>query len=129
MIVRRPPMQSTNPKILLSNFLVTDKFILLGVHGMDFDAIRKGDDISQKQLMYDFRTAEINEYRLKNKDITSSTNVMIIDAITPENMGITMYDSSFLFDLDEKSEISGDLKEVVKSLKEEDNPVLVKIKF
>ena len=129
MIVRKPPMQSTNPKILLSNFLVTDKFILLGVHGMDYEAIKNGRSIEQKQLMYDFSTGEINEYRFKNKDITSSTNVMIRDAITPENIGITMYDASFLFDLDTKGEIRGDLKALLKTLDEEDNPVLVKIKF
>ena len=129
MIVRKPPMQSTDPKILLSNFLATDKFILLGVHGMDYDAIRNGREISQKQLMYDFGTGEINVYRLKNKDIPTSTNVQIRDAITPENVGITIYDTGFLFGLDEKGEIKGDLKEVVKSLNEEDNPVLVKIKF
>ena len=129
MIVRIPTMQSTNPKILLSNFLATDKFILMGVHGMDYDAIRNGEEISQKQLMYDFKTGEINIYRMKNKDITTSTNVMIRDAITPENIGITMYDAGFLFSLDEKGELRGDLKEVVKSLDEGDNPVLVKIKF
>ena len=129
MILRTPPMQSTDPKILLSNFLVTDKFILLGVHGMDYDAIRNGNEISQKQLMYDFSTGETNVYRLKNKDITTSTNVMIYDAITPENTGITMYNTGFLFELDGKGELSGDLKEVLKSLDNEDNPVLVKIKF
>jgi len=129
MIVRKPPMQSTNPKILLSNFLVTDKFILLGVHGMDYDAIRNGQQIDQKQLMFDFKTNEINEYRLKNRDIPTSTNVMINDAITPENVGITMYNAGFLFDLDEKGEIRGDLKGLLKNLDIEDNPVLVKIKF
>ena len=129
MIVRKPTMQSTDPKILLSNFLVTDKFILLGVHGMDYDAIRNGEEISQKQLMYDFMTGETNVYRLKNKDITSSTNVMIMDAITPENTGITLYDTGFLFNLDDKGELRGDLKEVLKSLDDENNPVLVKMKF
>jgi hypothetical protein len=129
MIVRKPPMQNTNPKILLSNFLVTDKFILLGIHGMDYEALKNGREIEQKQLMYDFRTGETNEYRLKNKDITSSTNVTIRDAITPENVGITMYETSFLFDLNEKGEIRGNLKELLKKLEEDDNPVLVKIKF
>jgi len=129
MLVRKPPMQSTDPKILLSNFLATDKFILLGVHGMDYDAIRHGNEISQKQLMYNFTTGEINEYRLKNKDIPTSTNVMIRDAITPGNTGITMYDAAFLFDMDEKGELRGNLKEVVKTLDEDNNPVLVKIKF
>ena len=54
---------------------------------------------------------------------------MIMDAITPQNTGITMYNSGFLFDLDGKSEIKGDLKELLKTLKEDDNPVLVKIIF
>ena len=129
MIVRKPSMQSTDPKILLSNFLATDNFILLGVHHMDYNALKNGESISQKQLMYDFGIGEINVYRLKNRDITSSTNVMIMDAITPENTGITTYDTAFLFELDERGEIKGDLKELLKTLKEEDNPVLAKIKF
>ena len=129
MIVRIPPMQSTNPKILVSNFLITDQFILLGAHGMDYDAIRNAQSIDQKQLMYDFRTGETHIYRLKNKDISTSTNVMIHDAITPENVGITIYDVSFLHDLNDKGELIGDLKELLKKMNEEDNPVLVKIKF
>jgi len=129
MIVRKQPMQSTNPKILISNFLATDKFILLGVHSMDYEAIRNGQSIDQKQLMYDFKTGEVNEYRLKNKDISSSTNTMIRDAITPGNTGITLYDASLLHDLNKKGELRGDLKELLKTLDEEDNPVLVKIKF
>ena len=129
MLVRKPPMQSTDPKILLSNFLVTDKFILLGVHHMYYDAIRNGGEILQKQLMYDFKTGETFVYRLKNRDITTSTNVIIMDAITPENTGITLYDTTFLFDLDEKGELRDDLKELLKTLNEEDNPVLAKITF
>jgi len=34
-----------------------------------------------------------------------------------------------LFDLDDKGELKGDLKELLKKLDAEDNPVLVKIKF
>ena len=127
-IVRKPPMQSTNHKILWSNVLATDKFILLGVYEMNYEAVKNGNSIEQKQLMYDFTSGEINVYKLKNKDITSS-DVSIKDAITPVNIGITMYDTSFLFDLNEKGELQGELKELLKSLDEEDNPVLVKIKF
>jgi hypothetical protein len=96
---------------------------------MDYDAIRNGGNLSQKQLMYDFKTGETNDYRLKNKDITSPTNVTIMGAITPANTGITTYDTAFLFELNEKGELKGDLKELLKTLNEEDNPVLVKIKF
>ena len=129
LLVRKPPMQKTDPQILLSNFLATDKFILLGVHWMDYNKLKNRDNISQKQLMYNFETGETNVYRFKNKDIISSTNVMIRDAITPENIGITVYDAGFLFNLDKEGEIQGELKELLKSLNEESNPVLVKIKF
>ena len=129
LLVRKPSMQKTDPQILLSNFLATDKFILLGVHWMDYNKLKNRDEIPQKQLMYNFETGETNVYRFKNKDITSSTNVMIRDAITPENIGITMYDAGFLFNLDKEDEIQGELKELLKSLNEESNPVLVKIKF
>lgn len=128
MIVRKPPMQSTDPKILLSNYLVTDKFILLGAYKMDYDALKNGEVIWPKQLMYDFRTGEINVYRLKNRDITSLNNIMI-DAITPENTGIIMHDAAYLFVMDENGEVKGDLKELLKTLNEDANPVLVKIKF
>ena len=129
MIVRKPPMQDTDPKILISNFLVTEKFLLLGIYVMDYNALKNGGDISQKQIMYDFETGQINEYRLKNRDIASSTSVMFHEAVTSESIGVSAYDVAFLFELDEKGEIKGDLKELLKSLKEEDNPVLMKIKF
>ena len=129
MIVRTPPMQDTDPKILLSNFLVTDKFILLGVYVMDYETLRQGGNVAAKQLMYDFETGEINQYRFINRDIASSTSVRMWEATTPENTGVSMYDASFLFDLDDKGELTGDLKELMKSLNEDDNPILVKIKF
>jgi len=129
MIVRKPPVQETDPKILISNFLVTDKFILLGVYTMDYQILRNNGNISSKQLMYDFKNGQINEFRLKNRDITSSSSVRMWEATTPENIGVSIYDAFFLFGLDEKNEIKGDLKELLKSLDEEDNPVIMKITF
>ena len=122
-------MQETDPKIIISPFLVTDKFLLLGVHEMDYTAIRNGGSINMRQLIYDFETGEINRYRFVNKDITSSSSARMWEATLPENTGVTMYDVPFLFDLYEKEELAGDLKELVKSLEIEDNPVLMKIKF
>jgi hypothetical protein len=128
-IVRKPPMPETDPKILISNFLTTDKFICLGVYVMDYNLMRNGGNITQKQLMYDFETGQTNEYRFVNRDITTSTTVSIEEAITPVNTAVTVYEVGFLFGLDEKGEIKGDLKELLKSLDVEDNPVLMKIKF
>jgi len=129
MIVRKPPMQDTEPKILISNFLATDKFKLLGVYVMDYGLLRNGGDIIRRQLMYDFETGQINEYRFKNRDITSSRGTMFHEAVTPENTAVTVYDVVRLFEMDENGEIRGELKELLKTLDEEDNPVLMKITF
>jgi hypothetical protein len=128
-IVRIPSMPETDPKILLSNFLVTDKFILLGVYEMNYETLKNGGNLEARQLIYDFETGEINRYRFVNRDITTSTSVRMWEATTPGNTGVSMYDVPFLFGLDAKGELTGDLKELIKSLDEDDNPVLVKITF
>jgi len=46
-----------------------------------------------------------------------------------KRIGITLYDASFLYDLNEKGELRDDLKKLLKTLDVEDNPVLVKMKF
>jgi len=129
MIVRKPPMQSTEPKIIISNFLTTDKFNLLGVYVMNYESLKDGGDITQMQLMNDFETGQINEYRFKNRDISSSRGTMFHEAITPKNTAVTVYDVAYLFEMDERGEIRSELKELLKSLDEEDNPILMKITF
>ena len=129
LIVRTPSMPETDPKILISCFLITDKFLLLGIHEMDYVAIRNAGGISAKQIIYDFETGEINEYRFINRDITTSSSVRMWEATVPGNTGVSMYDVDLLFRLEDNDELTGDLKEVVKALDEDDNPVLMKIKF
>jgi len=129
MIVRKPPMQSTEPKILIYSPLITNKFILLGACVMDYKILKDGGDIARRQIMYEFETGQANEYILRNKDITSSAELKIWEAVTPENTGVSLYDVSSLLALDEKGEIRGELKKLLSTLDEEDNPILMKIKF
>ena len=129
LIVRKPPMQSTDPKKIVSNYFATDKFMLLGVWGMDYEAMKNNQPLSQRQIMYDFRTGEVNVYRLKNGDISARHEVTLSDAITPENIGVAVYSASYLLDLDKKGELLGDLKELVKTLDEKEKTVLMKMKF
>ena len=96
---------------------------------MDYSQFRNGGNISKKQWLYNFETGQINEYAFKNRDITSSTSVSFQEATTPANVGVTIYDASFLIGLNEKGEIKGDLKDLLQSLDAEDNPVLLKITF
>jgi len=125
-IIRTPPVQNSNPKILLSNELITDRFIFVLVGVMEIDKQRNSFPLSG--LMYDFETGQWCDYKLINNDC-HSLRIGFVPAITPENIGICLLDTARLFELDETGKLNGDLKQILKSLDEEDNPVLMKIKF
>ena len=128
LIVRKPSVHSTNPKMIISNELLTDKFILFTKAVLDFEMAKSKKTFPTMALMYDFKTEQLYEYNLLNKDFDRS-GVGFVSAKTPENTGVCQLDVSYLFEADEAGRIKGELKELLKTLKEEDNPVLMKIKF
>ena len=130
-IVRIPPLhklQNPNIKTLLTNDLVTDRYIFLIKAVMDFESAKRTRTFPIMGLMYDFQTGELNEWQLINRDTESSVS-FFDDAIACENTGIYKLDVARLFENDEAGKIKGELKELLNSLDEEDNPILVKIKF
>ena len=128
MIVRTPPVQNSDPKIVISNGLATDQFILFGKALFDFEMVKKSRTFPSIDLIYDFKTGQINEYKLINKDF-ESLNVSFRSTRTPENTGVDLLDVGRLFEADEAGKIKGELKQLLKSLDEEDNPILMKVKF
>lgn len=127
-IVRKPSVQNSEPKTIISNELVTNKYIFLTKAIFDFDLAKSKGQFLTTNLMYDFENGQINEYKLVNKDF-ESINIEFREAITPENIGVCLLDVAVLFEKDEAGKIKGELKQLLKSLKEEDNPVLMKVKF
>jgi len=128
MIVRKPPIQSTEPKMVITSELITDDFILLTKGVLDFELAKRTMQFQTVKLMYEFKTGQLNEYKLLNKDYESS-KIDFRETITPENTGIILLDVAELFETDEAGKIKGELKQLLKSLNEEDNPILMKIKF
>jgi hypothetical protein len=127
-IVRTPSVQKSDPKIVLSNELITNKYIFFTKAVFDFEAVKKTRSIPTMNLAYDFETGQLNEYKLINKDYEVG-NVGFEEAITPENTGVYRLDVPKLFEADETGKVKGVLKELLKTLDEEDNPVLVKVRF
>ena len=127
-IVRIPLVHNSDPKIVISNNLVTSKFIFLSKIVLDIEMAKKGNRLPSMDLLYDFETRQINEYKLINKDI-ETVKVGIYESVTPVNTGVYLFDVVQLIEADEAGKLKGDLKELLKKLDAEDNPVLVKIKF
>jgi hypothetical protein len=128
-IVRKPSVQKTEPKMVVTNNLITDKFIFFTKTVLDFEFVKKTMQFPPiMNMMYDFETGQINEYKLINKDFESS-NIDFVSTITTENTGVYKLDFAELFEEGKAGKIKGELKQFLKSLNEEDNPILVKITF
>ena len=129
MIVRTPSLLNSDPKTVLSNELVTDKFIFFTKAVFDFEMAKRSRLFPPvKSLMYDFQTGQLNEYKLINKDFEAG-EVVFNTSITPGNTGVYILDVPQLFEADEAGKLKGELKQLLKSLDIEDNPVLVKVTF
>ncbi|MDR2038919.1 MAG: 6-bladed beta-propeller [Bacteroidales bacterium] len=128
LIIRKPSVQNSEPKTVITNELITDKFIFMGKGTLDFELAKKANTFPTMSLMYDFETGQLSEYKLINRDFESS-NVGFYPAITSENTGVMTLVVSRLFEADEAGKIKGELKQVLELLDEEDNPILMKIKF
>jgi hypothetical protein len=58
-----------------------------------------------------------------------ATSLVYDSTRNTENTGVDLLDVGRLFEADEAGKIKGKLKQLLKSLDEEDNPILMKVKF
>lgn len=128
-ITRKPSIQKANSKVILSNNVVTESFIILEKTVLDFDIImRTGKEVPEKHLMCDFKTGQIVESKFINRDY-KSWDFLLRESACSENTYVALLNVAKLVDENKSGKISGELKEHLKSLDYEDNPVLMKIKF
>ena len=128
LFVRKPPVQNSDPKIIISNDLMTDKYFFFTKTVLDFESAQKSSTFPTMNLMYDFETGQFNEYKLINNEY-EGRRVGFDAALTPENTGVYRLDVFRLFDADKAGNLKGELKELLKVLEEDDNPILVKVRF
>ena len=129
MIVRKPSVHKSEPKIVVSNELVTDRFIFLYKAVLDFEMAKQSRTFPTISLIYDFETKQLNEYKLINKDYEERGFSGFGNAITPKNTGVYILEAHRLFEADGAGKLKGELKELLKMLDEDDNPIIVKVKF
>ena len=91
--------------------------------------IRLSDDIS-KEVVYDVRTGEAYCPKFVNRDYASdiSYDELTFDGCD-ENSAYLLFEAFDLIEALEAGELSGELKTIAEGLKEDDNPVLMVVKF
>ena len=114
--VRTPSVHSTDPHLICTTALVTDKFVVFHTTVLDYASIQKEKEPPVTALMYEFESGEINRI-----DFRALSNVNILQ----KNTDAGMIDVSRLIDSYNDNKLEGGLKQLVSTLDEEDNPVVV----
>ena len=121
-IVCKPSLHSMNSPLAYTISFITDKYIFLEVTTLDYVSLRKGLTPSVKVLLYEFDSGEIT---------TIDNRFLYSDHINTlqKNIDARLFDVTRLKDAYEKNELDGELKQLVETLDEEDNPVVRIRKF
>jgi len=128
LITRTPSVNDSDPRIVLTPQLKTDKFIVLNKTTLDFEMAISKWTYPIEVLICDFTTHQINQPDFINSDFASES-VEFAETTLPQNRGLYAIDAVTLIVANERNLLTGKLKEIVSTLKEEDNPVLVYVKF
>jgi hypothetical protein len=129
-MVRTPPVQSTNPVVFLFPSLFTDRYYFMDAVKREVDA-GKDEWFPSTNLMYDKQEKAIFRYTVCNGDYTGETPVNINKAVPVINEEIVAWQSLQTTDLVEaygKGKLKGRLKEIAAELDEDDNPVIMLLK-
>jgi len=129
-VVRTPSVHSSEPRTVWSADLTTDKFILVTKAIFDFEAIRRTQSLSTTVFSHDLKTGETSEVTFVNEDFPSGRawSPETVD-IPQKNVAASMIQLFTLKTALEEKKLKGDLEKLAASLDDDDNPVVMVVKF
>ena len=137
LLIRSPSVFDSEPFLISAFGMKTDHFIYIYTMAYDFklaeESVKNGTAFSPKitDFLYDLRTGEVCEPYFINQDYPSRNNSIEIGRayIKSENTSVQLRFSERLVEALEKGELKGKLKEVAETLRVDDNPVLMVMRF
>jgi hypothetical protein len=126
--VRTPSVHASEPRTVWTTELVSEKFIVFQISTLDFDSAQKGTGFSQRSLMYDYAAGQVVEPSFVDVN-NPSASWSPQTGQTPVGTAVEMLNPLRLVEAQEKGELSGPLAEIATSIKEDDNPVVMIVKF
>ncbi|WP_298552265.1 6-bladed beta-propeller [uncultured Parabacteroides sp.] len=126
LIVRTPSIQSMNPEIYLLSSLFTERYYFMV-------AIEKTIEFSSTYLLYDKQEKSLFRYKVYNRDYSDyTTRRKAFLGSRPLNGEIPLFqylEAGELIQDYESGVLKGCLKDIASKLKEDDNPVIMLIKY
>lgn len=132
LLAKSPSALTVDPPVLFSVYMKTNRYTFMASAVMDPNLYYKGNQqIPALDFMYDHFTGEICSPRIVNKDYDSERGAYLDTYLCelPENYGAASFPVSYLKVALQKGQLSGKLKEIALQVQEDDNPVLMLVKF
>ena len=130
LLVRKPSIHSSHDiKTVLTSFLTTDKFIFLWKIVFDAAALRNNQNL-YTSLMYEIETGTTHNVSFVNDDFPSKAWIIDTDNLDIyKNMTAGLLEVNMLKDAFKEGKLKGKLEKLAETLDEEDNPVMMIVKF
>ncbi|MDR2651541.1 MAG: 6-bladed beta-propeller [Prevotellaceae bacterium] len=127
LVIRTPSIHDKNQKIFLTPVIKNDFFIFLTQTTIDFES---DDEEYDKSLVYSFADNEIYEASLHYSDLPGEIIFKDFEGVdTGKNMAVTMIDAYKILDYKKQGKLTGALKSLAEKLTEDNNPIVVIMKF
>ena len=130
LFIRKPSVSSSNPLIVWSSMFITDEFSILHRAKKNESGRDAATAVSMDTLMHNLSTGEINKVTFVNDDFPSASWTPAIGVQLHQiNVVAGLLQMSRLFNAYEAKQLKGDLEHLVATLHEEDNQIVMIVKF
>jgi len=131
LIIRKPSIHKdpSEARIYLTPTIKTDKFIVFEKIIFDIEKYSKREDPARTKLLYNFTDGQIfSDVSFVNADCPLLAQDFLPVNIA-KNTGAILIEPFQLLEYLGQGKVTGDLKQIAAKLKEDDNPVLMIVKF
>ena len=130
LFIRKPSVSSSDPLVVWSSMLITDKFLLLHRATKNKSSSDAATAVSIDTLMHNLSTGEINQVSFVNDDFPSAKWTPTIGVqLHQTNVVAGLLQMPRLFNAYQKKQLKGNLEQLVATLDEEDNQIVMIVKF
>jgi hypothetical protein len=133
LITREPSVHKSDIRVFLTSELQTDKFMLLNYVKINFEQMLKNiqanEGYSISTLLYDFTNNRIYDVLIYNADCEKYCCYQFADANITENCGADLMSTDAVVSYFQNNKVSGELRQIAETLNEDDNQILMIVKF
>lgn len=125
LFVRIPAVLGRNPAILLDATKLTDRYFFFTKEVYDYEGDNAKGITSSFELVFDRNKHELFEMELENRDFIGKYSFHSFNISSGKNQVAGYFDADELYEAFREDKLSGRLKEIAATIKEDDNPVLM----